>query len=159
MPRARVLLNAGKIFVGESRGVYAVNPGEKCGGFVENWTGTRTWKKQCFWSGTLRVREAVSMRNRGPQKNNLRIGKRKPPDGPFCVRAVWWFLWLFGGGVWALQGLALPGHAFGAGLEDIRLDALSGGFGGGADGVAGLVVVHMNAVVSAAGCFSFLGVV
>ena len=46
------------------------------------------------------------------------------------------------GGLFVISGrvkrerLALAGHALGAGLEHIRLDALPGGFGGGADGIA-----------------------
>ena len=44
-------------------------------------------------------------------------------------------LFVIGGRV-KRERLALAGHALGAGLENIRLDALPGGFGGGADGVA-----------------------
>ena len=95
----------------------------------------------------MRVREAVSTRRSGPGKNNLRIGKRKPPGRPCCERAVWWFVWVFGGGIGELQGLALPGHAFGAGLEDVALEALVGGLCGGTDGVAeGFAGAGNNAV-------------
>lgn len=46
------------------------------------------------------------------------------------------------GGLFVISGrvkrerLALAGHALSAGLEHIRLDALPGGLGGGADGIA-----------------------
>ena len=44
-------------------------------------------------------------------------------------------LFVIGGRV-KRKRLALAGHALGAGLEHIRLDALPGGFGSGADGIA-----------------------
>ena len=51
MLRARVLLNAGKNFVGETGHIYAVNPGEKYGGFVENWAVAWTRKNSVFGAG------------------------------------------------------------------------------------------------------------